>query len=129
MYAIVDIQGQQFKVEKNQKVIVHRLEAEEGAKLDFNKVMLVDNDGKVEVGSPVVKDMVVSATVVGHLRGDKVKVFKKKRRKGYQKETGHRQDFTQILIEDIKAGKAPKKAAAKKAEKVAEETSEEAKAE
>ncbi len=104
MYAIVDIAGQQFKVEKNQKVFVHRLEAEEGTNVDFDKILLVDNDGKVEVGTPTVANTVVSAKVVGHLKGDKVKVFKKKRRKGYRVLNGHRQYMTELLIEDIKAG-------------------------
>ena len=115
MYAIVDIAGQQLKVEKDQKVFVHRLEAEEGSKVDFDKVLLIDNDGKVEVGAPIVKDMVVSATVVSHLKDDKVIVFKKKRRKGYKVKNGHRQYLTEILINDIAAGKATKKEAPKKA--------------
>ncbi|MBN1118796.1 MAG: 50S ribosomal protein L21 [Bacteroidales bacterium] len=125
MYAIVDIAGQQLKVEKNQKVFVHRLDEEEGSKVSFDQVLLVDNDGKIEIGSPVVKDMVVSATVVTHLKGDKVKVFKKKRRKGYQVLNGHRQYLTEILIDDIKAGKvAPKKEVAKETAKAEEKTEE-----
>jgi large subunit ribosomal protein L21 len=103
MYAIVEIAGQQFKVEKDQEVIIHRFEAEEGTKVDFNEVLLVDNDGKIKVGAPTVKGASVSAKVVSHLRGDKVIIFKKKRRKGYQKQTGHRQDFTKIQIESITA--------------------------
>ncbi len=114
MYVIVDIAGQQFKVEKNQKIFVHRLEGEEGSKVDFDQVLLVDNDGKVQVGMPVVKNMVVSASILEHLQGDKVKVFKKKRRKGYQKMNGHRQSFTQILIESIGEGQARSKAELKK---------------
>jgi large subunit ribosomal protein L21 len=102
MYAIVDIAGQQFKVEKDQKVFVHRLEAEEGAKVSFDQVLLVDNDGDVKVGVPTVSGAKISATVLAHVRGDKVLVFKKKRRKGYQKLNGHRQDLTQIQVEDIK---------------------------
>lgn len=117
MYAIVDIAGQQLKVEKNQKVYVHRLDAEEGSKVDFDKVLLVDNDGKIDVGAPIVKDMVVSATVVSHLKGDKVKVFKKKRRKGYQVLNGHRQYLTEILIDDIAAGKAKNVIPAEKSQK------------
>lgn len=109
MYAIVDIAGQQFKVEKNQKVFVHRIDAKEGSKVNFDQVLLVDNEGKVQVGTPTVANMVVAAKVVSHLKGDKVKVFKKKRRKGYQLLNGHRQHMTEILIEDIKAGKATKK--------------------
>jgi large subunit ribosomal protein L21 len=103
MYAIVEIAGQQFKVEKGRKVYVHRLEAKEGANVDFEKVMLIDNDGKINVGSPVIAGAKVSATILSHVKGDKVIIFKKKRRKGYQKQTGHRQQFTQILIEGISA--------------------------
>jgi large subunit ribosomal protein L21 len=103
MYAIVDIQGQQFKVEKDQKVYVHRLEGEEGKAVSFENVLLVDNDGKVAVGTPNVSGANISAKILAHVRGDKVLVFKKKRRKGYQKLNGHRQDFTQILIEGINA--------------------------
>lgn len=121
MYAIVEIAGQQFKVEKNQKVFVHRLEAEEGSKVDFDKVLLIDDDGKIQVGLPVIENTVVSAKVVSHLKGDKVLVFKKKRRKGYQKMNGHRQYMTEILIEDIKAATAKAKKATKKAEKPVEE--------
>ena len=103
MYAIVEIAGQQFKVEKDQKVFVHRLEGEEGAEISFDQVLLVDNDGKVKVGAPTVKDAKVSAKILAHVRGDKVLVFKKKRRKGYQKMSGHRQDLTQIQVEEIVA--------------------------
>jgi large subunit ribosomal protein L21 len=103
MYAIVEIAGQQFKVEKDQKVFVHRLEGEEGAEISFDQVLLVDNDGKVKVGVPTVKDAKVSAKILAHVRGDKVLVFKKKRRKGYQKMSGHRQDLTQIQVEEIVA--------------------------
>ena len=119
MYAIVDIAGQQFKVEKDQKLYVHRLEAEEGKKVSFDQVLLIDTDGKVSVGSPTVKGASVSAKVLAHVKSDKVLVFKKKRRKGYQKLNGHRQYMTQIQIESIseKAAKAaPKKEAAPKAE-------------
>jgi large subunit ribosomal protein L21 len=101
MYAIVDIAGQQFKVEKGQEVFVHRLDAEEGTKMEFEKVLLVDQDGKVSVGTPVVEGAKVSGKIVSHLRGDKVIVFKKKRRKGYQKANGHRQDLSKLLIEEI----------------------------
>jgi large subunit ribosomal protein L21 len=103
MYAIVDIQGQQFKVEKDAKVYVHRLEGEEGAKVDFDKVLLLDDNGKVTVGVPTVSGAKVSATIVSHLKDKKVIVFKKKRRKGYQKQNGHRQYLTQVLIEGITA--------------------------
>jgi large subunit ribosomal protein L21 len=101
MYAIVEIAGQQFKVEKDKKLFVHRLDAEEGASVDFEKVLLVDNDGKVAVGTPTVKGAKVSAKVLDHVKGDKVIVFKKKRRKGYKKKNGHRQQFTQIQVETI----------------------------
>ena len=103
MYAIVTIAGQQFKVEKDQEIIVHRLEGEEGKQLDFNEVLLVDDGGKVKVGAPSLKGASVSATILNHLRGDKVIIFKKKRRKGYEKKTGHRQDLTKIQISAIKA--------------------------
>lgn len=101
MYAIVDIAGQQFKVEKGQEVFVHRLEGDEGKKMEFDKVLLVDNDGKVQVGTPTVEGAMVSGKIVSHLKGDKVIVFKKKRRKGYQKSNGHRQYLSKVLIEKI----------------------------
>ena len=99
MYAIVDIAGQQFKVEENQKVIVNRLAANEGDSVEFNKVLLKDNDGQVEVGMPTLEGSKVTAKVLGHVKGDKVIIFKKKRRKGYQKRTGFRASLTQIQIE------------------------------
>jgi large subunit ribosomal protein L21 len=101
MYAIVDIAGQQFKVEKDRKIFVHRLKAEEGATINFDKVLLVDNDGSIKIGAPYVDGASVKATVLTHLKGDKVIVFKKKRRKGYSKKNGHRQCLTQIKIEEI----------------------------
>jgi len=101
MYAIVEIAGQQFKVERGNKVYVHRLEANEGAKLEFDKVLLIGNGEKVSVGNPTVEGARVAATVINHLKGDKVIVFKKKRRKGYQKWNNHRQSFTQILIQGV----------------------------
>jgi large subunit ribosomal protein L21 len=101
MYAIVNIAGQQFKVQKDQQIVVHRLTGEEGKKLEFNDVVMVDNGGKIKVGVPAVKGASVSAKIIGHMRGDKVIVFKKKRRKGYQKQNGHRQDLTRIQIENI----------------------------
>jgi len=101
MYAIVEIAGQQFKIEKEMKLFVHRLKAEEGSQVTFDRVMLVDNDGKVKVGAPTVKGASVTATVLHHLKGDKVLVFKKKKRKGYQKMNGHRQYMTSIKIDDI----------------------------
>lgn len=101
MYAIVDIAGQQFKVAKDQKVYVHRLEGEEGANVEFNNVMLTANEGSVKVGTPIVNGAKVTAKILSHMRADKVLVFKKKRRKGYQKCNGHRQYMTQIQIEGI----------------------------
>lgn len=103
MYAIVNIAGQQMKVSENQPVIVHRLAAEEGAVVNFSEVLLVDNGGKIKVGKPTISGATVSAKVISHLKGDKVLVFKKKRRKGYQKMNGHRQQFTKIQIESITA--------------------------
>jgi large subunit ribosomal protein L21 len=101
MYAIVEIAGQQFKVNKDQKIFVHRQEGEVGDKLSFDKVYLIDNESDVKVGTPVVEGASVDTSILAHVRGDKVLVFKKKRRKGYQKLTGHRQDFTQLLVENI----------------------------
>jgi large subunit ribosomal protein L21 len=101
MYAIVDIAGQQFKVEKDRKIYVHRLSGEEGSKVEFSNVLLVDNDGKITVGAPAVNGAKITATIVKHLKGDKVIVFKKKRRKGYQKQNGHRQYLSQIQINAI----------------------------
>ncbi len=124
MYAIVDIAGQQFKVEKDQKLFVHRLEGDEGKKLSFEKVMLLDTGSKILVGDPLVKGAAVTATILAHVKGDKVLVFKKKRRKGYQKLNGHRQYMTQIQIEGIL-----EKAASKSVEKAEKEESAETKAE
>ena len=116
MYAIVEIAGQQFKVEQNDEIFVHRLEGDPGTKMEFDQVLLLDNDGKVSVGRPLVEGSSISGTIVDHARGDKVVVFKKKRRKGYEKESGHRQDFSKVLIENINvAGSA-------QAEKAMEET-------
>jgi len=131
MYAIVEIAGQQFKVEKDQQIFVHRLDNKEGAKVEFDNVLLIDNKGKVNVGAPAISGAKVTAKVLGHMKGDKVIVFKKKRRKGYRVKNGHRQSFTQIEIQSIvekgatakkakattvnKEAKAEPKAAAKKA--------------
>ena len=103
MYAIVEIAGQQFKVEKGRKLYVHRLPGEENSAVSFDKILLIDNDGQVKVGAPVLKGASVNATILRHLKDDKIIVFKKKRRKGYQKQNGHRQYLTQIEINDIKA--------------------------
>ena len=102
MYAIVDIAGKQFKVSKDQYVYTPKLEGDEGAAVEFDNVLLVDNDGKVKVGQPTVKGAKVSGKILGHGKDDKVIVFKKKRRKGYKKKNGHRQEFSKVLIEDIK---------------------------
>ncbi len=101
MYAIVEIAGQQFRVEKDKKLFVHRLETAEGGNVEFGKVLLLDNDGVVQIGTPVVDGVKVTAKVLEHLKGEKVIIFKKKRRKGYKKKNGHRQYLTQIQIEDI----------------------------
>ena len=103
MYAIVEIAGQQFKVEKENKVFVHQLEGNEGDNVEFDRVLLIDNDGKIKVGKPTVKGAKITAKILAHQKGDKVIVFHKKRRKGYQKKNGHRQHFTQIQIEEIVA--------------------------
>lgn len=101
MYAIVEIAGQQFRVEKEQEVIVHRLDAEVGSSLEFADVMLIDNNGKITVGKPLIEGANVSAKILSHLKADKVTIFKKTRRKGYQKSSGHRQHLTKIQIENI----------------------------
>ena len=101
MYAIVEIAGQQMKVEKGRKIYVHRLENTEGETVVFDKVLLVDNDGDVKVGTPVVEGASVTVSVLEHVKGEKVLVFKKKRRKGYQKMNGHRQYMTKVQIEEV----------------------------
>ncbi|NRB48655.1 MAG: 50S ribosomal protein L21 [Saprospiraceae bacterium] len=101
MFAIVTIAGQQFKVEEGQELFVHQLEATEGDSLTFDQVLLVDNGGQVSIGTPVLSTAKVNATVLGHQKGDKVIVFKKKRRKGYRVKNGHRQSFTKIKIDSI----------------------------
>ena len=116
MYAIVEIAGQQFKVAKDQKVFVNRLSTEEGKKVDFDNVLLIGDDNNVTVGAPAIDGAQVSAKVLKHLKGDKVIVFKKKRRKGYRVKNGHRQSLTEIQIESIVASgaKPAKKAKAEK---------------
>lgn len=100
MFAIVEIKGQQFKVQENQEIFVHRLEQAEGEEVTFDTVLLTEKEGKVEIGAPTLKNT-VTATVLSHLKGDKVIVFKKKRRKGFKKKNGHRQSFTKIQIKSI----------------------------
>ena len=129
MYAIVEIAGQQFKVSKDLKVYVNRLSNEEGSKVSFDKVLLLDDAGTITLGAPAVEGASVEAKVLQHLKGDKVIVFKKKRRKGYKKRNGHRQYLTQIVIESItatgsKKAAPAKKEAAPKAEKIVEATEE-----
>lgn len=103
MYAIVEIAGQQFKVEKGRYIYTHRLEGDTNAELVFDKVLLVDNNGAITVGAPTVSGAKITATILEHLKGDKVIVFKKKRRKTYQKSNGHRQYLTKVMINDIVA--------------------------
>ncbi|MCB4799769.1 50S ribosomal protein L21 [Neotamlana laminarinivorans] len=119
MYAIVEIAGQQFKVEKDQKVFVNRLQTEEGKEVSFDNVLLLGDGDNVTVGAPAIDGAQVGAKVLKHLKGDKVIVFKKKRRKGYRVKNGHRQSLTEIVIESIVASGA-KKAAPKKETKKAE---------
>lgn len=126
MYAIVEIAGQQFKVSKDQKVFVHRLQNQEGEKVAFNNVLLLDNNGAITVGAPAIDGASVEAKVIKHLKGDKVIVFKKKRRKGYKVKNGHRQYLTEILVENIIASGAAVKPA--KTEKKEEKPSKSVKA-
>lgn len=123
MYAIVEIAGQQFKVAKDQKVFVNRLASDEGKKVTFDNVLLLEDGGNITIGAPAIEGASVTAKVLSHLKGDKVIVFKKKRRKGYRKKNGHRQYLSEIQIESISASgaKKAKKAAAPKAEKKVEE--------
>ena len=101
MYAIVDIAGKQFKVAKDQYIYAPRMEGEAGTSVSFDKVLLVDNDGKIDIGAPAVSGVKVSGTILEHVKGTKVIIFKKKRRKGYAVKNGHRQQFTKIQIESI----------------------------
>ncbi len=124
MYAIVEIAGQQFKVAKDQKVYVHRLQEEEGSLVTFDNVLLLEDGSNITIGAPAIDGAAVEAKVVKHLKGDKVIVFKKKRRKGYRKKNGHRQYLTQLVIESIIASgakKAAKTAAPKQTEKPVKE--------
>jgi large subunit ribosomal protein L21 len=130
MYAIVEIAGQQFKVEEGKKIYVHRLDVEDGKQIDFDHVLLIDEDGKVTVGEPTIKDASVQAKVIEKARGEKVIVFKKKRKKGYRVKNGHRQNFTQVEIISINGKTSPKKHVARKETAVAaEEPVKESKAE
>ena len=101
MYAIVDIAGKQFKVAKDQYIYAPKMEGEAGSNVSFEKVLLVDNGGSVEVGAPTVNGVKVSGKILEHVKGNKVIIFKKKRRKGYAVKNGHRQQFTKVQIENI----------------------------
>ena len=117
MYAIVEIAGQQFKVEHGKKIFVHRLEFEEGKEVEFDKVLLIEDEGKITIGEPTIKGAVIGGMILDNqVRGDKVIVFKKKRKKGYRVKNGHRQNFTEIEIISINGKSLPKKAVTKKAE-------------
>ena len=124
MYAIVEIAGQQFKVTKNDKLFVNRLPEKEGVKISFDKVLLIDNGKNVKVGDPKLSGAIVNAKILSHLKGDKIIVFKKKRRKGYRVKNGHRQFLTQLLIENVlEKGKTNKKNIEAKSKKVEESKS------
>ena len=112
MYAIVEIAGQQYKVQKDQQIFVHRLEGKEGSKVEFGNVLLTGDGDKIQVGAPAVSGVSVSAKIIEHLKGDKVIVFKKKRRKGYKVRNGHRQYLTKIEIAGIGSSSSKPKASA-----------------
>ncbi|APS38364.1 MULTISPECIES: 50S ribosomal protein L21 [Salegentibacter] len=116
MYAIVEIAGQQFKVAKDQKVFVNRLSGEEGDSVSFDKVLLTGDGDSINLGAPAIDGALVGAKITRHLKGDKVIVFKKKRRKGYKKKNGHRQSLTEIVIESIDVKGGSKAASTKKEE-------------
>ncbi len=101
MYAIVEIGGKQFKVAKDQHIYAPLMSGEEGSSVEFDKVLLTDADGDIQIGAPLLSGIKIAGTILGHVKGDKIIVFKKKRRKGYKKKNGHRQDFTKVLIGDI----------------------------
>jgi large subunit ribosomal protein L21 len=122
MYAIVEIAGQQFKVEHGKKIFVHRQEFEEGKEVEFDKVLLIEDEGKITIGEPTIEGAVIGGRILDNgVRGDKVIVFKKKRKKGYRVKNGHRQNFTQIEIISINGVESPKRAAPKKAAAKADE--------
>jgi large subunit ribosomal protein L21 len=114
MYAIVEIAGQQFKVEEGKKIFVHRLEIEDGKKIEFDQVLLIEDEGKITIGEPTIKDAVVEGKVIDKVRGEKVIIFKKKKKKGYRIKNGHRQNFTQVEIISINGKTSPKKQPVKK---------------
>ena len=115
MFAVVEILGQQFKVQKDQKLVVNRLDQKEGSKISFENVLLVDNGKEFDLGNPTVQGYFIEAKIIKHLKGDKVIVFKKKRRKGYKVKKGHKQYLSEILIESISKNKIQKKVKVKKA--------------
>ena len=115
MFAVVEILGQQFKVEKDQKLVVNRLDQKEGSKISFENVLLVDNGKEFDLGNPTIEGYFIEAKIIKHLKGDKVIVFKKKRRKGYKVKKGHKQYLSEILIESISKNKIQKKVKVKKA--------------
>ncbi len=118
MYAVVEIQGSQFKVEKDQKLFVNRIDAKEGSKVSFDNVLLVDDGKKVQVGKPNLSGKSVEAKVIAHKKDDKVIVFKKKRRKGYKVKNGHRQAITEIIIQGISEKKASQKKEVESSKKI-----------
>jgi large subunit ribosomal protein L21 len=125
MYAIVEIAGQQFKVEHGKKIFIHRQEFEEGKEVEFDKVLLIEDDGKITIGEPTIEGAVIGGRILDNtVRGDKVIVFKKKRKKGYRVKNGHRQNFTEIEIISINGVESPKRVAPKKAAAKADEATE-----
>jgi large subunit ribosomal protein L21 len=123
MYAIVEVAGQQFKVEEGKKIFVHRLDIENEKEIEFDQVLLIEDEGKVIIGEPTIKDAIVEGKIIDHVRGDKVIVFKKKRKKGYRIRNGHRQNFTRVEIISIKE-KAVRKVVKKEAAHADEKTKE-----
>ena len=115
MFAVVEILGQQFKVQKDQKLVVNRLDQKEGSKISFENVLLVDNGKEFDLGNPTIEGYFIEAKIIKHLKGDKVIVFKKKRRKGYKVKKGHKQYLSEILIESISKNKIQKKVKVKTA--------------
>ena len=125
MYAIVEIAGQQFKVEHGKKIFIHRQEFEEGKEVEFDKVLLIEDEGKITIGEPTIEGAVIGGRILDNtVRGDKVIVFKKKRKKGYRVKNGHRQNFTEIEIISINGVESPKRVAPKKAAAKADEATE-----
>jgi large subunit ribosomal protein L21 len=112
MYAIVDIGGQQFKVKKEDKVCINRIKGEVGSKVDLDKVLFINSEGNVKIGTPYLKDAVVTGKILSHFKDKKIRIFKKKRRKGYQVLNGHRQFLTEVLIEDISEKRTSREAKA-----------------